>query len=84
MESMYFGDEDPMLVMPNRNVDSPTNMKLEDKPHPPQDLVLLFDDSTNSFSYSDGVGADISSSLIVSPMDTLPHAAQEKVCMHNT
>ena len=80
MESMYFGDEDPMLVMPGGKVGTPTNLKPEDRLQTPQDLVLLFDDSANSFSYSDGGGAaDISSSLIVSPMDTLPHADQEKV-----
>ena len=81
MESMYFGDEDPMLGMPDRTVGTPTNLKSEDKLHTSQDLVLLFDDSANSFSYSDGGGAaNISSSLIVSPIDTMPHAAQEKVC----
>ena len=80
MESMYFGDEDPMLLTKDRSVHyQTTNMQPEERK---QDLVLLFDDSSNSFSYSDGGGvADISSSVIVSPMAMCANscAAEEKV-----
>lgn len=77
MESMYFGDEDPMLVMSDQILS--TNLPSKDRP---QDLVLLFDDSANSFTYSDGGGAaDISSSVILSPTAGIPqcHAAEGKV-----
>lgn len=50
MESMYFGDEDPNLVAESDNV--------SDKPKV-EDEVLLFNEKTNSFSYSDG-GGDVS------------------------
>ena len=74
MESMYFGDEDPMLVTPCYKKSVPTDPRVKVKQ---QDLVLLFDDSSNSFSFSDGGGvADIYSPNIVSPMAAV---AQQKV-----
>ena len=74
MDSMYFGDEDPMLVTPRYQRSAPTDPRVKVKQ---QDLVLLFDDSSNSFSFSDGGGAaDMYSPNIVSPMTTV---AQQKV-----
>lgn len=79
MESMYFGDEDPILVASGRNalpdseaVNHPTQSRSMQ-----QDHVLLFDDLSSSFSYSDGGGAgDISSSVILSPTNP----ARDTVC----
>lgn len=70
MDSMYFGDEDPMLITPERNLQCPPaagNLQSRERK---EDLVLLFDDGSNSFSFSDGGGAaDISSSVIESPLN---------------
>jgi Rod binding domain-containing protein len=76
---MYFGDEDPMLVASHRNAlpDSEViNDPIQSQPMQ-QDHVLLFDDLSSSFSYSDGGGAaDISSSVILSPANP----ARNMVC----
>ena len=68
MDSMYFGDEDPMLVASDRlALPEVANDPVQSQPMQ-QDHVLLFDDLSSSFSYSDGGGAaDISSSVILSP-----------------
>ena len=77
MESMYFGDEDPMLVTPRQH--RKMHFDPADTESKPQDLVLLFDDCSNSFSFSEGGGraADICSPNIISPMNAVPH---QKVC----
>ena len=75
MESMYFGDEDPMLVASGRNA-LPDSEAVNQSQPMQQDHVLLFDDLSSSFSYSDGGGAgDISSSVILSP-----NPARDMVC----
>ena len=68
MDSMYFGDEDPMLVASDRHaLPEGADDPIQSLPMQ-QDHVLLFDDLSSSFSYSDGGGAaDISSSVILSP-----------------
>ena len=81
MDSMYFGDEDPMLVASDKSARDPEVANSDPIQSQPiqQDHVLLFDDLSSSFSYSDGGGAaDISSSMILSPAKP----ARDMVCTH--
>lgn len=80
MDSMYFGDEDPILAVLARNVHhKPVDIQPKNTQQD-HGQVLLFDECSNSFSYSDGGGtADIPSSIIISPMVTVQHPAGEKV-----
>ena len=78
MDSMYFGDEDPILVTSAKNVPPELGNNSIQLEHVQQDQVLLFDDLSNSFSYSDGGGAaDISSSVILSPTNPV----RDMVCI---
>lgn len=82
MDSMYFGDEDPMLVASDRNSlpEVANNAIPSHDEVVQQDQVLLFDDMSSSFSYSDGGGAaDISSSVILSPTNP----PRDMVCIHS-
>lgn len=76
---MYFGDEDPMLATSENNDSFPklVDDSIQSQPMK-QDQVLLFDDQSNTFSFSDGGGAaDISSSVMLSP----PSPGKNTVCM---
>lgn len=79
MECMYFGDEDPILVASDRNtlpeVADNVNPAIQPQLPPQLDHVLLFDELSSSFSYSDGGGAaDISTPLILSPTNPVRDA----------
>lgn len=81
MDSMYFGDEDPILVALDKNVlpEAANNAIPSHDELMQQDQVLLFDDMSSSFLYSDGGGAaDISSSVILSPTNP----PRDTVCIH--